>query len=473
MRPTTTQLAEYNATYLGLISLQNRLPKRVQHGWSSTIGDASNGAGIECETTYQAVVPHGLANDVFAAVVTAGVAAREGGDRVIQMTTAEIVRQGSMSQYSDVYVSVRTALDSLANTRYRIWNNWRTPLLNVAERRTLNLIDAVTERTEDHPFDPNKNKIVYEIRLNPDIVESIDGALTLVTNPELLSALSSPGARGLYRLLEAWRRDPHDFNHVRHQVNLSAYDLVESCRLLANRQEPASLLRPLFEDRGPFSQLREAGYLTEYTTVGRGWETQITIRFAQTASLLNTGAFRLLVEAGVNGRNAEQLASIHSLEAVECAIWEVDQKIKKSKDGIRNPPGLIITTLKGNDFPILLEKYRQRNRGLAVGQVVKPRVKPAHTEPVEPVLTAQQELEVAHTNLVSVSALKSVTPDQSGQIHHLIDVGKITPADIRSLVMLPREMVKEKVRAWLSVSGSDPIDVQADVAELDIQSATR
>lgn len=447
-RPTH-QLTEYNVAHLGLISLQNRLPKSVQHGWTTEVGTETNGAGIQCETTYQSVVPHGLANDVFAAVVTAGVAARQGGEMTVEMTTAEIIRQGGMSQYTDVYASVRNALDSLSNTRYRIWNNWRTPIMNVADRRTMNLIDEVAERVEAHPFNPQQNQTTYVIRMNPNIVESIDGTLTLAANPELLVLLNSPGTRGLYRLLEAWRRDARDFNRIHPRITLSARDLVESCRLLGTRQEPSRLLKPLLDSGGLFEQLRNAGYLTGYTSVGRGWDMQISIEFTQTANLLNTVSLRLLVEAGVTGKNAETLASMHSPEAVECAIWVVDEKVKKSRDGIRNPSGLVITTLKSSEFSLILESYRKRAKKIVPGETMRKngdtlRITP-ETEP-----SVEEKLKAAHATLVSISALKGISPDQSGKLHSLLDEGKLSPAEVKHLIMTPGERVKALVSGWLN-----------------------
>ncbi|WP_293909382.1 replication initiator protein A [Deinococcus sp.] len=443
-KPTDHQYTEFNVTHLGLIPIQNRLPDSVRLGWVSEVGDRKNGAGIRSMTAHEDGVPHGTASDLFAGIVTGSVAAREGGEQVIEVTAADLARLSHMALRTENYQSIRRNLNQLRHTNFNIWNKWRTPLHSVAEERSFSLIDEVETRTTEHAFNADQVVTTYRIRLNPNIVQSIDGALTLMTNRQVLAQLASPASRGLYRLLEAWRRDPADFTQTSPRLTISARDLVEACRLLGARHEPATLLRPLFHASGPFAQLKDAGYLLDVSTAGRGWDTTIGVSFAQSNTAVNTTGLRLLREAGVTGKNATSLASLHTTEEIECALWTVDQKVKVG--GIRNPPGLVISVLKDSDFPAHLEQFRRRPKRVVAPRPLQRQAAP----PPEPeVPRSETELMRSASNaLMSLSAIKRITLEQRTALQVDLDTGKVSPRQICQLVTMTADMVNSTIAAW-------------------------
>jgi len=439
VKPLATQITEFNVAHLGLIPIQHRLPESAKQGWVSRIGDEKNGAGISVQTTSKDGIPYGVAGDVFAGLVTASVAAREGGGTSVSLNFAELARLSLLSTRAEDYQNLRRSLDQLVSAKFQIWNSWRTPLHQIASERTFSLIQDVKVTRKEHLFAPEQTEATYTITLNSNILDSLDGALTLMTNTALMAQLKSPTARGLYRILEAWRRDPKDFTQTNDQIMLSARDLVEACRLLGTREEAAVLLRPLFHVKGPFAQLKQAGYLKSVDTIGRGWETQISISFAKSNNLLNTTALRLLYDYGVTGASATGLASTHSAEEIECGIWMVEEKKKKSK--VHNEPGMLITMLKEGDLEFHVQRFRSKKRPVLPGVAVKKNA----PEPSEPESSEEQDLERARGILGNLGVMQRITTAQQRDLGIALEEGRLSYDQVRQLLKTTKAKMNDTV----------------------------
>lgn len=421
-------MTEYNVSRLGLISIQARLPTEHHMGWQAVKSEGTNRQGIICSTTDPAGVPHGLASDVFSGLLTEAAIRAEGGvgsGTEIVTTAAGIAKHANLKVHARHYPVIDQALSALASTKYKVFAQWTDPMTRSSRDATFSILDYLEKQEEEHIFNKTQAQRNYIVRLNQEIARSIEGSLVLAINPTILKSLPSPGARAIYRMLESLRRDPEEVTRAASTLTLSIAELAETTRLLTPRQEAGHQVRLL---NSPFQALVNTGYLHGYETIGRGAQTQVHFRFADDGSLLNTEARRLLLEAGVTGKNAESLAIGHTREEIECAIWVVDDK-KRRDQTIRNPAGLIVKTLKDGTARDMLGQYRQRSRIIAV----KPQ-KSVATDVKAPALLAASSSQAAKGVLQSLLRQEKITESQLEQLSRLADEGRIELQDINSLI---------------------------------------
>lgn len=437
---------EYNVAQLGLISIQMELPAHARKGWTSEVIEGSNTAGIRCLTAHEAGVPHGIAGDVFSALVTETIAAQETGETRLQLTVADIARQAGLSARPADYVRITNALYQLRYSTYTIWNKWRTPLTNVKEEAAVTLLPTLDIRTEESRAFAGQIDTYYNLELHESVVDSITGTLTLAMNPEINNKLHSPTARGLYRLLEAWRRDPADLTRVSNQVTIRGTELAESARLLGARPAVSQLLRPLQRDRGAFEQLRAAGYLVGFDTVGRGDNLMLRFDLAEDGQLMDMQALEVLKRLGVRGKNAETLAMTFNRELVECASWLVAER-KKSGYTVRSDAGLTIKLLNDGSAGLELDRFRNRNRPVAVRGAVRKAAKAEVHEPEpEPAVAATPEQAIR--NLGTLVRMKRLSAAQASELQARVEDGRLDPNRVNELIM----MTGERINEWLTAN---------------------
>lgn len=441
MKPQAAhRYTEYNVAQLGLISVQSKLPDRVRMGWVSEVKEGKNTAGTRCLTAHESGVPHGVAGDVFSALVTETIAVRESGEARLSMTVADIARQAGLGTRAADYERIVQALHQLRHSNYEIWHKWRTPLTKVREEAVVTLLRHLVTRTEESLEFPGQQNVLFEMELDPAVMGSITGALTLATDPLLLEQLSSPTARGIYRLLEAWRRDPADLTRVSTRVSIRGAELAESARLFGTRTSISQLLAPLQRDGGAFSQLRDAGYLKRVDWTGRGDNLMLVFEFAQQQNLMDMRALDLLHELGVTGTHAETLAMTFSRELVECAAWQLEER-KKANYPIRSASGMLIKILKDGSAAQRLEEFRTRKKPVAALPVR--RIRSAPLSPEEPAdVTVERAIKMLGTLLI----LRRLTAQQVEDLQARLERGDLEPRLVMHLSMLD----SENLHTWLS-----------------------
>ncbi len=149
---------------------------------------------------------------------------------------------------------------------------------------------------------------------------------------------------------------------------------------------------------------------------------------------------RLLLKAGVTGKNAESLAIGHSREEIECAIWLIDDK--KGRDStIRNPAGLIVKTLKDGTARDMLGTFRQRSRPVAV----------------------KVERQKALPNAQAAAPASGVEVGR-GILQGLVNRGKMTAEEMQLLVAL-HEQERLSLQEITSLVGATSAAIQKLLAE--------
>lgn len=418
---------EYNVARLGLISVQSKLPAEMRRGWQQEISEGANSAGIRCLTGHESGIPHGLAGDVLSALITETIAATQnGGSASLRLTAADLARSSGLPLVPRTYERMITALYQLRYTNYQVWDKWVTPLYKVEQETVLTLLPELGIRKESSRHFPGQQTIYIEAQLHPTVVASINGTLALATDPAIMHELSSPTARGLYRVLEAARRDPNDMTRMMAKMVLPAREIAEACRLLSAATHLSRLLEPLTRDGAAFDQLLMAGYLKAVDWIGWGENLRVAIEFQQDGQLTDTNALRFLHEFGVVGANAETLATTFNRETIECAAWLVEARQRKRND-ITNPQGLLIKLLRDGSATQSLELFRNR----------KTKVKPQKRQevPDEPIL--EPTLAEALTAVGLLEQFKNLPSGPADQLRHKLEAGTVSLSLPRSLLLLP------------------------------------
>lgn len=434
-RPVT----EYNVSRLGLISIQSRVADDQLMGWEAIQTDGSNRQGIICTTSDPFGVPRGLASDVFSGLLTAATIRAEGGGsgQELTMTAAGIAKHANLKLHDRHYRGIDQALSALASAKYKVFAQWTDPMTRTSRDATFSVIDFLERQQEEHLFNRTQAQMNYVVRLNREIVRSVEGSLVLAISPTILESLPNPGARAVYRMLESMRRDPEDVTRAHKTLKLSIGDLAEATRLLGSRQEASHQMRIL----APYlNALIAGGYLSSYQTIGRSARTQVHFVFVDDGSLVNMESRRLLLKAGVTGKNAESLAIGHSREEIECAIWLIDDK--KGRDStIRNPAGLIVKTLKDGTARDMLGTFRQRSRPVAV----------------------KAERQKALPNAQAAAPASGVEVGR-GILQGLVNRGKMTAEEMQLLVAL-HEQERLSLQEITSLVGATSAAIQKLLAE--------
>lgn len=438
LHPSQEQFTEYNVAKLGLISVQSKISSAVSRGWQQVVHEGQNSAGIHCSTGHESGIPHGIAGDVLSALITETIAASQGAGPVkLRMTAADLARASGLSLMGRSYERLITALHQLRHTNYQLWDNWVTPIYQVEQETVLTLLPELKIRRQSSLFFPGQQTIYIEAQLHPTVVVSINGTLALATDPVIMHKLSSPTARGLYRVLEAMRRDTNDVSRLLPKTVVSAQALVNACRVLGSGTHISRQLEPLTRTGAAFDQLQAAGYLKSADWVGSGERLKVGLEFGQDGQMMDFKALRFLHEYGVVGSNAETLATTFSREMIECAVWLVESRQRKRND-IGNPQGLLIKMLRDGSAAQSLELFR--NRRVNPKSPMKGRVSPVETLDTLPTLA---EALTAVGLLESVKGLKLELGDK---LRRSLEAGRVLPTFPRSLLSLPNQEVTAQIQ---------------------------
>lgn len=466
--PQPPKFFEHNTAALGLISVQTRLPDESQRGWESKIGSEDKSFGMKrCTATNDAGIPHGIAGDVFAALLTQAQIEKQNGLPFAQlyMTTSDIVRhmptepteekkkklQGRVlvPKVKDRHpATIERALLSLSGSVYKIESGWYDTFAQRRRGAQFSLLDSVSWDVTDHPFNPEMSSRRYIIRMNQDIVNSLHSGLVLALDTAILNSLGSPTARGLFRMLEAQRRQSEDINDIKPNLLLSIGKLAEDARLLTPRREAGYLLSLM---RKSFDKLVEEGYLTQWYSVGKGDSMMVSFNFTADGQILNTAAANRLVTQGVDREAADYLAQSHDLEEIDCAIWLVAKKIAADPT-IKRPVGFLISELKKGNARAKLPEFRNRNKIQSVPKVPKPRRTSARIIDAEAARPENPRIS-NRTFITQWQTNKLLTPVEAGFLNARNEEGHFDQEGLAKIAALglTGEALKERVRRLLEL----------------------
>lgn len=260
---------EANVARLGLISVLERIPEDYT-SWTATYVQAGHEATITCEAlSKHGGVPHGLDNDVAAALIDIYLEQGSPADGIIRLTMRALLLKIGWDPKGHYYSAARSALLRLSTTTYWATNNWynrHTQTLTSVNFRYLDKVETatVTQRVagRDSRFEPST---ILHIKLGEHIVDSIRARYLKPLNLAFLQSLERLTARALYRLLDAQRPELEQPGILRESFSISVLAWGQACKIVD--EEPKKIRRTL---ESAHSELLERGYLSEVEYEGRG-----------------------------------------------------------------------------------------------------------------------------------------------------------------------------------------------------------
>ncbi len=307
---------EANVGRLGLISIQERISGEYA-SWKVEFEVDGRPAKLTCDALPKyGGVPHGLDNDISAALIDLYIESGSPEDGVLRTTAHRILRRAGLDSSGRYYQTLQQSLYRLRTATYsasEAWYDLRRRWTTV----TFNYLAELEYSSEDDELSFGSASIL-KIRLAEPIVRSIRAQYLKPLDFEFLTSLDRPLTRALYRLLDARRYLPDDptVPLPSYTVNLVAW--AEGCKIFDKR---TNKIRSTLERA--HVELVERGYLREVVYEGRGQKQTITYYFVTRMNEMpaeNSAALQALLSHRVSLAVAAQLITtfgeVHVLERV-------------------------------------------------------------------------------------------------------------------------------------------------------------
>lgn len=314
------RISELDLTRAGIISVQRTLPEgrdswQVDYEVSGTLyrieGDAIFGR------------PHGSDSDVLLALQTLFFRAGCPSNDRIEVYPTDILELTTLANSGKSYQRLREALLRLSGVKWKMmqstWDKKRRK--HVGATSVLGLISELrlVEGSGEHrPFENRQleERLPIEVVFSPTFADSIRAGLYQMLDAELLSRLTQPPTRSLYRVIQAHRVQRDGSLSSKLQVPLR--DWVRACGIEEGRAGNARRVLELSH-----VQLQEQRYLKAAEFAGRGFAATVTYRFN---SLPQPALTDLLLAQGVSRPVAESLSADYP-ERIPIAIRLIEEKI--------------------------------------------------------------------------------------------------------------------------------------------------
>lgn len=332
---------EANVGRLGLISIQERISGEYA-SWKVEFEVDGRPAKLTCDALPKyGGVPHGLDNDISAALIDLYIESGSPEDGVLRTTAHRILRRAGLDSSGRYYQTLQQSLYRLRTATYsasEAWYDLRRRWTTV----TFNYLAELEYSSEDDELSFGSASIL-KIRLAEPIVRSIRAQYLKPLDFEFLTSLDRPLTRALYRLLDARRYLPDDPTVAlsTYTVNLVAW--AEGCKIFDKR---TNKIRSTLE--GAHVELIERGYLREVVYEGRGQKQTITYYFVTRVEEVpaeNSAALQALLSRHVSLAVAAQLITTfgeaHVLERVAKFV-----ALRAAGFQVRNVAGALVDVVR-------------------------------------------------------------------------------------------------------------------------------
>ncbi|WP_135230613.1 replication initiator protein A [Deinococcus fonticola] len=316
----TLRISELDLTRAGIISVQRTLPEgrdswQVDYEVGGTLyriqGDAIFGR------------PHGVDSDVLLALQTLFFRAGCPPNDRMEVYPSEILELTTLANSGKSYQRLRDGLVRLSGVKWKMlqssWDEKRQK--NVGSTSVLGLISELRlldTSGEHRPFEDRQleERLPIEVVFSPTFADSIRAGLYQMLDAELLSRLTQPPTRSLYRVIQAHRVQKN--GSLTSELQVPLRDWVRACGIEEGRVGNARRVLELSH-----TQLQEQGYLKAAEFSGRGFNGTVTYRFN---SLPQPALTELLMKHGVSRPVAESLSADYP-ERIPTAVRLVEEKI--------------------------------------------------------------------------------------------------------------------------------------------------
>ncbi|MFC6593163.1 replication initiator protein A [Deinococcus lacus] len=298
-RNSSVQVDELNLSQLNLISA---VDKADNSEWQVSYEHGGRVVQIRCEALPKYAVPHGLDNDVTAALINLFTDSGMPEDGRFTISATALLRLCGWHNSGHYHAALKTSLERLHSSSYTVSGGWRDHPRGRWTHAKFHFIESLQFTAgEDGGFD---ERTIITGRLADALVASLRSGYVKPLNSEFMLSLSRPRTRVLYRILDGARYDPENLElHLdEYEVGLLAW--AEQCRIPG--AIPGNIRRAL---SGPHEELVERGYLKSVEITGRGKGQRIRYVFNDNFIQINPALAQRLQSYGIADGVARRLSN--------------------------------------------------------------------------------------------------------------------------------------------------------------------
>lgn len=331
---------ERNTARLALALAQNRIPETLQSWEKELTVDTLGMIRVKCVARADAVVPHGLDNDIIVGLVNAYVEQGLPTTGIIQLSAYRLLTLAGLRVGGKQYSELLESLRRLQGSTFAITESWFDGRQHqwVSEEFSIISSFARIDSTEAEMIGQLRADTMLEIQLARAITRSVRSGHLRPLNLEFYSQLSQPMVRTLYRSLEE-RRAPAGkvATHI-YMVNTRLWGEhlgMQGWRLDKIRRalEPAH------------RELLETQYLLNVVYTGRGESQTVSYYFGKVATPVNAELVALLTTNGLNTPTAMKIAQEFP-ERIVSIVSAYKKVVEINRVPVKNRQGLLIDMLR-------------------------------------------------------------------------------------------------------------------------------
>jgi plasmid replication initiation protein len=365
---------DLNVAHLGLISIQRKIAPEYT-SWKVAFERAGIASEVECNGTQKYGIPHGTDNDAYLALQELYIEQGCPEDGIFAFTMYRLLQMCGLDDSGPNRRMMRESLERLSATQYWISGAWRSHEDDDWVTVGFRLIEKLVFTRSRRDVDGAK---AIAVTLPRELIRNIRNGYFKPVSTTLLRQLGQP-ARATYRVLDALRHDPVQFQARTVSLQISLMDLAQRCGIATDRPDKIRrTLDPIHVD------LLRSGYLKEVQITGRGKRQLVTYQFGQAAVEADAALVELLVQMKVPLVAARKAALDHA---------------DNVRDGVAQAKAILARGYRPqNDVGFVLDVVRSYGNGkyswpdAGNGVVVKP-AKPASSVPSLPMPETPLSLE--------------------------------------------------------------------------------
>ncbi|AAF12500.1 hypothetical protein DR_A0369 [Deinococcus radiodurans R1 = ATCC 13939 = DSM 20539] len=302
---------------------------------------------MRCTAPRNALVPHGVDNDVLLGLVNAVVLQGMPQDDTVRLTTRELLQLSGITPSARAYRNLQASLRRLQHTAYDVTDSWYDGSRHRWRSVSFSLI--VRLGAEDNTADVTnagqwRAQTLLAIRLDDSLISNIRAGHILPLDFEMLARLSQPLTRNLFRTLSFQRDQVGQEPVLAFAVPLNTW----ATHLGMHEMRLDTVMRAL---KPAHEELIAIGFLREVEYRGRGKTRMVHYTFASTKSAaVDPEAIAVLARYGVSGGRALTLAQAYGSEAVQRAVSVLEALLQTDyRSKIRNRAGMLSDILESPD----------------------------------------------------------------------------------------------------------------------------
>ncbi len=298
---STVRYDELNLARLNLISAQDAV--NGQSTWSEGFEHEGRVMTVTCTAGPGMEIPHGVDNDISAALLELFVEVGMPVDGVLEVPASELRRRAGFHRGGHYVTLLRTSLDRLYHTDYNVSSGWRDHAAGRWTNRRFRIVSALeyTSTAAQGQFD---ERTMLRIQLGEPLVLSMRAGYVKALNLSFMRSLSRPRTRVLFRALDAMRYDPEQPEITVNEYRIGLIEWSDHLKIPSGRPDQVRrALKPLHEE------LIRRGYLLDVDIEGRGSKQTLTYKFMPDFAPVSPAVLDAMRRHGVSEGVARSLAA--------------------------------------------------------------------------------------------------------------------------------------------------------------------